>query len=115
MEARINTDKLDAVRSGRAMKRVIANNTTATREAYGVRIRLHGHTIARIYDNGLVSYTLAGYGTATTRGRLNSLSRVLGHHVVFSQKDSRQCVNGRPVGVESVVTVLPGDIDPSDA
>jgi hypothetical protein len=71
----------------------------------GQHLFLHGNMIARRDDDGNIWATMAGWGTVTTRDRLNTLCRVMNLRAGFYQKDFGQYVS------------LPeGDIplDPSD-
>ena len=52
----------------------IGHNTTAERTGSAlpsILVRLHGHPIVRLWASGRVDWTLAGYGTVTTRERVN--------------------------------------------
>ena len=63
----------------------IGNNTTAERDGGAILIRLHGHAIVRLHEDsdelGNVDFTLAGYGTVTTRERVNQFTRAHGVNV----------------------------------
>jgi len=87
-------------RDGRARK--IKNTQTD-----GQAVWLHGNKIVwRDADNPrLYYYTLAGWGTVTTRERLNHIAATLGHRVHFFQHDHVQYVN---------TPWYKGETDPSD-
>lgn len=56
---------------GKREARTIGNNTTAERIAPDtIVVRLHGHRIVQITEHA-VSVSNAGYGTVTTRDRIN--------------------------------------------
>lgn len=56
----------------------------------GNAIYLHGNRIAQREANGAVWVTFAGWGTATTRERLNTLCNVLGVPHGFFQRNHAQ-------------------------
>jgi len=58
----------------------------------GQAVYLHDNLIARRGADGSVWVTLAGWGTVTTRDRVNALCRVLGSGVRFYQRDHGQRV-----------------------
>lgn len=43
---------------------------------FSTQLRLHGHTIAILNDNGVLEITTCGYNTNTTRDRLSALKGV---------------------------------------
>lgn len=63
---------LDGARSNR-----IGHNTTGTLVQHegrrGVEVRLHGHHIITLWEDNTAIFTMCGYGTVTTRERLNQL------------------------------------------
>ena len=59
----------------------------------GHAIYLHGNRIAQREADGSIWVTLAGWGTVTTRDRLNTLCHVLGSGVGFYQRDHAQHVS----------------------
>lgn len=83
----------------------IANNTTSHVSTDGsITIELHGNPIFKIHDGGRYSFSLAGYGTVTTRDRVNQLI----HHFIrqgiyVHQKDWEQylTVNGETYGLDT--------------
>lgn len=87
-------------RTGRTSKK-IGNNTYAYPTYRGhdlpsVTIELHGNIIARLTP-GAYYLTNAGWGTPTTRNRLDGIARANGIPVRFSQKNYKQ--------IASVVTL----------
>lgn len=44
---------------------------------FATQLRLHGHTIAILNDNGMLEITTCGYNTNTTRDRLSALKGVI--------------------------------------
>ena len=80
-------------------------NTTST----GNTLLLHGNLIAERMPDGSVYATLAGWGSPTTRERLNGLTELLGLGRLFSQSKNVQYYGSNPVGVnETIVLVRPG-------
>jgi len=70
-----------------------------------ILIRLHGHAIVRLEPDdgqrdgsGPVNFTMAGYGTVTTRDRINQFiwNDFSGRNQVF-QRDFVQFLNGEPI------------------
>lgn len=76
-------------------------NGTPLREARtttdGQRVLLHGHLIAERIEGGRYMLTLAGWGTSTTRERLNGISTALRLGFSFYQRNKEQYVSN---GVE---------------
>jgi hypothetical protein len=68
----------------------------------GNAIYLHGHLIAWKH-NGSVYCTMAGWGTPTTRERLNGLARIVTGHCAFSQRKHVQYFNGQPVSESDII------------
>lgn len=60
----------------------------------GVEVRLHGNLIAYRDDDGNIWASMAGWGTVTTRDRLNTICRVMGSPSGFYQKDFGQYFSG---------------------
>lgn len=57
---------------GENQRMIIGNNTEARRSApYMITINLHGHHIVTLFSEGTMRFTLAGWGTPTTRDRVN--------------------------------------------
>ena len=92
----------------------IGNNTTAEyvpSDMTGQRdilIRLHNHPIVRLEPDGGMrdgsgptNFTLAGYGTVTTRDRVNQFiwNDFSGRNRVF-QRDFEQYLNDEPIDVD---------------
>ena len=59
----------------------------------GQAMFLHGNRIAQREADGSIWVTLAGWGTVTTRDRVNTLCHVLGSGVWFYQRDHVQRVS----------------------
>ena len=68
----------------------IGNNTTAERHDDEIVVRLHGHQIVSLQPDCLM-FSLAGYGTVTTRERVNHFLKPLGRYV--AQRDYVQVYN----------------------
>lgn len=71
----------------------------------GNAIYLHGHKIAWRNPDGSISATLAGWGTVTTRDRLNTLTRLMGKGAQFSQMRHGQYFAGDEIDSRDVVTL----------
>jgi hypothetical protein len=81
-----NVGSLAVVRAFVARKsRKIKNDTTD-----GTRLAFHNHVIAVWEPNGDLTWTMCGWGTHTTRLRLNLLFRELGLPFTVYQKNHRQ-------------------------
>lgn len=81
--------------------RTIANTSTD-----GTTLTLHGNVIARKGPDGSIVATLAGWGTATTRERLNGLCVQLGLGQLFSQRKHVQMFRDAPVDPTAWVTLV---------
>ena len=82
--------------------RAIGSTTTD-----GTVLLLHGNRIAWKNPNGAIKATLAGWGTATTRERLNGLCVELGLGHLFSQRQFEQYFRDKRVATDAVVTLVP--------
>ena len=84
----------------------------ARTETDGRTVWLHGNRIAQREDDGSVWVTLAGWGTVTTRERLNGICEVLGAPFGFCQRDHSQRVITAgglfDVGEHDRVTIIEG-------
>ena len=81
---KIESLMLDAVRSGREMRR---DNTSVEHERGRALVRLHGHLIGVVSPNGELTISNCGYETATTKSRLNALLRLLpGCHGIYQHR-----------------------------
>lgn len=69
-----------------------SGNTTVTFESEEIRMYLHGNLIAwRAHDTlDRVNVSLAGWGTPTTRERVNGLLTVMGSRAGYYQRDYGQ-------------------------
>lgn len=104
-------EMIAAIRAG---KRKVVQNTRVRHydtgaPGYNVGVELHGHLIARLHrtDAGsvtLMSVTLAGWPTPTTRSRLNALCQAfgLGGYSRFSQEKGRQYYTDRTTGFREI-------------
>lgn len=99
----------------------IGNNTTAerTNRCGGITVRLHGHEIVRMDNDRSLSFSMAGYATVTTKGRINTfLTDNFGPGVYVCQRNYVQYLGDRRSGVE-VLREIDADgwvtIDKSDA
>lgn len=82
-------------------RRLTVNNTRST----GDTLELFGHTIAWREPNGDVFCTLAGWGTVTTRERLNGLFYMMVGNHPFHQANHKQFFMGQPVGENEIIKV----------
>lgn len=96
--AKLNTAVIHDMLEGKGRdRRVIGNNTVAERltdntvsdTRYGVAVSLHGHAIATIWGDSML-LTLAGWGTVTTRDRLNTICREFAPGAGFFQRKGDQ-------------------------
>lgn len=71
----------------------------------GTTMWLHGHAIAWRKADGTIEATLAGWGTVTTRDRLNTLSRLMGKGARFNQARHCQYFDGAEISSHDVVTL----------
>ena len=71
----------------------------------GAAMFLHGNKIAWHNEDGTISATLAGWGTVTTRDRLNTLTRLMGCGSMFSQKEHVQYFGSDEICSDDVVTL----------
>jgi len=71
----------------------------------GQGLYLHGHKIAWHGDEGKIHATLAGWGTKTTRDRLNTLTRAVHGASHFHQKGGVQHYKGNPIDSKDVVQI----------
>jgi hypothetical protein len=76
------------------------NNTEST----GDTLLLFGKVIAWRAD-GEIYCTLAGYGTPTTRERLNGLFYMLKRKRPFHQVNHEQMFDGEPIGTQEIIKV----------
>lgn len=82
-----------AINESRTGQVKVANNTYATDiDGYGIQIALHGNVIAELYGPDDGAFTLAGWGTVTTRSRL---SQILPRYLRVSQSNRRQRLHAR--------------------
>lgn len=58
----------------------------------GTYLYLHGNEIMYKDDEGKMAFTLAGWGTPTTRERINGVLELLGSKMRVRQKDYDQCI-----------------------
>jgi hypothetical protein len=78
-----------------------ANNTHTD----GKELMLFGNKIAWWDDEGNLLMTLAGWGTTTTRERLNTLCRMLKIGGRFNQKDKVQFFSGVPIDSDQIIKI----------
>lgn len=71
----------------------------------GTVLRLFGKVIAQWEDENTLLVSMAGWGTATTRERLNTLCRLLKLNIYFSQRNHVQYINGTPMGEDQFVKI----------
>lgn len=93
------TDAMKALK-GRDSRR-IGNNTNLETRSDHIAVTLHGNSIVRYYPDR-VEASWAGYGTSTTRDRLNQLTEGR-----FNISKFEPHYNGQPVDAYAWVTVEP--------
>ena len=78
-------------------KKTVSNTSTD-----GVSVWLHGHEIIRKFDDNSMRVSLCGWGTPTTRERLNGILSFAGFNAQFFQQNHEQfiCVDGKTVHVD---------------
>jgi hypothetical protein len=82
----------ESLKIARAFAAGVAASAARTRTD-GQAVYLHDNLIAQRGTDGSIWVTLAGWGTVTTRDRVNTLCRVLGSGVRFYQRDHVQRVS----------------------
>lgn len=71
----MNYTEADALLTGRNReKRKLANNTYLERRGAAIAVRLHQTDIVTFSPNGVVTLTSGGWGTATTKERINQFA-----------------------------------------
>ncbi len=97
----------------KGFKKTVSNTHTD-----GVNVWLHGNKIAwRNQDNSL-SVTLAGWGTPTTRERINGILETFGIHYRVGQHKHEQIIKtydnysfeSLPYGDDTVITFFSDDV-----
>jgi len=82
----------ESLKIARAFAAGVAASAARTRTD-GQAVYLHDNLIAQRGADGSIWVTLAGWGTVTTRDRVNTLCHVLGSGVWFYQRDHVQRVS----------------------
>ena len=80
----------------------------------GSNVYLHGNRIAWREPNGDICMTLAGWGTTTTRDRLNGLCELHMGKRPYSQRKGYQFFDDMPISVSQVIAVhniIPATLD----
>ena len=85
-----------------AGERAAASNTATD----GTKLTLHGNTIAWKAGGGVITMTMAGYATVTTRERLNGVCQLAIGKRPFSQKRGVQIFNGRGISAIDEVSIF---------
>jgi hypothetical protein len=84
--------------------RTVGNTTTN-----GTDLLLHGNRIAWHTPEGAIEATMAGWGSVTTRERLNGVCQFLGKCSQFGQSKFEQYYGSRRIStVETIVLAEPG-------
>lgn len=114
---KIEQEMVNALESGKRLNKGNMEVTARYRipNGYMAKVKLHGNLIAEAYFDGmgreyprLLRVTLAGWGTPTTRSRLNALGRHFTGRAVAHQAKHEQYINDVPVGTRDWV-VIRGD------
>jgi hypothetical protein len=79
--------------------------TRARTQTNGDAVTLHGNRIAWREADGSISMTLAGWGTPTTRDRLNGLCLILMDKRPFHQKKGVQYYDHLEISTDQIITV----------
>ena len=69
----------------------------------GTALYLHSSRIAWYDDNGVIQLTLAGWGTVTTRDRLNALCDLVVGQRLFRQRKGKQYFNDDPISSTAII------------
>lgn len=80
----------------------------------GDAVYLHGNRIAWWDERGDLNLTLAGWGTATTRERLNTICMLLMDQRPFHQKKHTQFFNDNEIDTRQIITIHQLTITPMD-
>src|SRR5690625_4127893 len=76
---------------GTRLSRKVGHNTLMLLRGEDIIITYHGNDIARLTRNNELSLTLSGWGTPTTRNRLNKILNAFGYvEYGFTQKNHAQ-------------------------
>ena len=71
----------------------------------GTTLWLHGHAIAWHEAGGVIALTLAGWGSVTTRDRLNGLCQLAIGKRPFGQRDFVQHFDGQPISPREIIQI----------
>lgn len=85
-------------------KAKVAHNTYAYRTAFGhIVIEYHGNGIAVLHNDGTLAHSLCGWGTSTTRTRLNQLlDYFTSSGLRYTQTDYVQYLGGDVISSDKV-------------
>lgn len=92
MTRKILTELAEAIRARRPFN---AGNTTYS-PADGT-VRLHGNLIARGLHIGAPQFSLAGWNTPTTRGRISAVAQAVGRAITVHNVKGVAHANGVPI------------------
>lgn len=84
---------------GKRSRKVLNNTVIRESVADDIVVEYHGNEIARFYSNGEVMLTNCGYGTTSTRERLNAMTPA---RYSFVQRDYVQMIVDWRTGSETV-------------
>jgi hypothetical protein len=108
---KLNENVLDAIleerkESGRVVDAFLAKKSIKGKRTHtdGESLYLHGNKIAWHNTDGSVHATMAGWGTVTTRERLNTLANRLGAPK-FSQRKGTQYHGDKEIGSKDIVVL----------
>jgi len=104
---KVTRETVEAFVAGKS--RTVGNTTTD-----GTVLLLHGNRIAERMPDGSIMATLAGWGSPTTRERLNGLCESLGLGRLFHQSKHVQFFRDKPVGVNDTIVLVRPDGKPTD-
>lgn len=80
--------------------------TAANTKTDGRTLTLHGHAIAWRDESGIITLTLAGWPTPTTRERLNGVCQLAIGRRPFGQENYVQTFNGRAIADTDTVSIF---------
>jgi len=81
-------------------------------ESTGDTLLLHNNLIAQRMPDGSIMATLAGWGSVTTRDRLNGLTELLGLGRLFHQSKHVQFFRDKPIGTTETIVLTRPDNKP---
>jgi len=104
MTTKISQDAANAFHNNKSFKRGSTEvRVFPLKDGHVTKLFLHGNVIAMQDNTGLFKVTLSGWGTQTTRDRLNALNGVKA-----CQRAHQQYINDVPVDENEIVVISKG-------